>query len=190
MNIDFRCYRSSHDTVLPLFKNEYPEINSENSWNFTKYPEILRKVPVFYINCTWCYRFLNLFLFSKLLFCILGNPQKFLKIPEFREKWKHWYDIIWKCSIRSPIPAHTCSHALHDRVGLHQVGACYESPHLSLHLGIQGSRGEKMRDHHGNDLVLQMGSLGEEGSADDDLQCSHHHLVPVVFEMWQRSHWC
>ena len=34
--------------VLPLFKIRYPEINSENSWNFTKYPEILQNVPVFY----------------------------------------------------------------------------------------------------------------------------------------------
>ena len=111
-----------------------------------------------------------------------GKSPKFLKIPEFREKWKHWYNIIWKRSIQSPHPAHTCFHALHDRVGLHQVGACHESPHLPLHLSIQGSRGEKIRDHHGNHLVLQMGSLGEESSADDDLQCSHHHLVPVVLE--------
>ena len=34
--------------VLPLFKIKYPEINSENSWNFTKYPEILQKVSIFY----------------------------------------------------------------------------------------------------------------------------------------------
>ena len=34
--------------VLPLFKIKYPEINSENFWNFTKYPEIVQKVPVFY----------------------------------------------------------------------------------------------------------------------------------------------
>ena len=44
-------------SVLPLFKIKYPEINSENSWNFTKFPEILQKVPVFYISCIkiWCY---------------------------------------------------------------------------------------------------------------------------------------
>ena len=35
-------------SVLPLFKIRYPEINSENSWNFTKYPEILQNVPAFY----------------------------------------------------------------------------------------------------------------------------------------------
>ena len=43
------------DSVLPLFKIRYPEINSENSWNFTKYPAILQNVLVFYINCIWCY---------------------------------------------------------------------------------------------------------------------------------------
>ena len=43
-------------SVLPLFKIRYPEINSENSWNFTKYPEILQNVQVFYmIKCIWCY---------------------------------------------------------------------------------------------------------------------------------------
>ena len=48
----FYCHFSP---VLPLFKIRYPEINSENSWNFTKYPEILHNFQVFYINCIWCY---------------------------------------------------------------------------------------------------------------------------------------
>ena len=36
-----KCYKTTL-VVLPLFKIKYPEMNSENSWNFTKYPEILR----------------------------------------------------------------------------------------------------------------------------------------------------
>ena len=65
--------------VLPLFKIRYPEINSENSWNFTKYPEILQKVPVFYINYNMLLLIPEIFLFSKCSFSILENPKK---IPE------------------------------------------------------------------------------------------------------------
>ena len=69
--------------MLPHFKIRYPEINSENSWNFTKYPEILQNVQVFYINCIYMMLLIpEIFWFSKCAFSILENPKnswKFLK---------------------------------------------------------------------------------------------------------------
>ena len=77
-----------YNTVLPLFKIRYPEINSENSWNFTNYPEILQKVPVFYINMMLLIP--DFCLILEMLFFYPGKSnKKILKIPEFREKWKH-----------------------------------------------------------------------------------------------------
>ena len=63
---------------------------TENSWNFTKYPEILQKVPAFYMYCiSNVYDATNSWKFF-ILEMLFFYPWKFLKIPEFRKKWKHW----------------------------------------------------------------------------------------------------
>ena len=90
--------------VLPLFKIKYPEIKSENSWNFTKYPEILTK------GSSLLYQLYMMLFFSegkgndlqtissqthRLFHGIPCNRyifnsnilKKFLKTPEFWEKW-------------------------------------------------------------------------------------------------------
>ena len=65
------------------FQNyRYPEINSENSWNFTKYPEIFTKCSSLLYQLYMMLLIPDFFLFSKCAFSILENPKnswKFLK---------------------------------------------------------------------------------------------------------------
>ena len=75
-------------SVLALFKNKYPDINSKNSWNSQNILKFYKRFQSS-ISIVCMMLLIPEFFFILEIFYILQNPKNSWKFLNCREKWKH-----------------------------------------------------------------------------------------------------